>query len=258
MGRYEPQTAWNSVIQSRIQKRRAGSDMKKDQRWEEAQETEVEFWAGMAQHDFSVLRVLADNSEKAPLLRPYLKPNVRNALEVGSGPFGLGVIGYLPEIPFRIAMDPLHASRMDTNDPLRNYIEIRRKSMCYVVGYGEEIPVQSGSLDLVICCNVIDHASKPDLILGEIHRVLKPGGQIFFDVHTFSVLGLIKWHLWTKFRHRDEMLVKAHPYRMFEPAVRRKISKHGFQGRKIKGHTLLSACIGQALTSTFLGEKQEI
>ena len=232
--------------------------MEKDQRWDEAQETEVEFWTGMAQHDFSVLRVLADNSEKAPLLRPYLKPNARNALEAGSGPFGLGVIGYLPEIPFRIAMDPLRATRMDTNDPLRNYIEMRRKSMCYVVGYGEEIPVQSGSLDLVICCNVIDHASKPDLILDEIHRVLRPGGQFFFDVHTFSVLGLIKWHTWTKFRHRDEMLVKAHPYRMFESVIRRKISTHGFEARKITGHTLLSACIGQAVTSTFVGEKHKI
>jgi hypothetical protein len=91
--------------------------MKNVRRWEETQETEVEFWAGIARQDFCVLRVLADNSEKAPLLQPHLKPNTRNALEVGSGPFGLGVIGYLPEIPFRIAMDPLDPTRMDANDP---------------------------------------------------------------------------------------------------------------------------------------------
>jgi SAM-dependent methyltransferase len=232
--------------------------MKKDERWEEAQETEVEFWAGMAQQDFCVLRVLADNSEKAPLLQPYLKSNIRSALEVGSGPFGLGVIGYLPEISFRIAMDPLRPTPLDKNDPLRRYVEVRRNSMYYIVGYGEEIPVKSGSLDLVICCNVIDHASKPDLILDEIYRVLKPGGQFFLDVHTFSVLGLVKWHTWTKFRHKEEMLVKAHPYRMFELVIRRKMSNHGFEEKKLKGHSLLSACIGQARTSTFLAEKPTI
>ena len=183
--------------------------MKKDERWEEAQETEVVYWADLARHDFEVLRVLADNSAKASLLQPYLKPNVRIGLEVGSGPFGLGVIGYVAEIPFRIAMDPLPPTRMDTSDPLRRYIDIHRKPLGYIVGCGEEIPVRSESLDLVTCCNVIDHTSNPDLILDEVHRILKPGGQFFLDVHTFSVLGLIKWHLWTKFRHKDEFLVKV-------------------------------------------------
>ena len=54
------------------------------------------------------------------------------------------------------------------------------------------------------------------------------------------------------------MLVKAHPYRMFESVIRRKTPKHGFEARKISGDTLLSACIGQAVTPTFVGEKHEI
>jgi SAM-dependent methyltransferase len=230
--------------------------MKKDERWEKTQETEVEFWDGMCQHDFSVLRVLADNAGKAPLLQPFLRPGTQTALEVGSGPFGLGVIGYLPEIQFRVAMDPLPPTHMDTNDPLRNYINIRRESMGYIVGNGERIPMRSGSLDLVICCNVIDHTSKPDLILEEIHRVLKPGAQFFFDVDTFSVLGLIKWHTWTQFRHKDEILVKAHTYRMFESTIRRKISNYGFELKKLTGHTPLTACIGHARISTFLAKKR--
>ena len=230
--------------------------MEKDKRWEEAQETEVEFWEGISHHDFYVLRVLADNSGRAPRLQQTLNGGIQTALEVGSGPFGLGVIGYLPEIPFRIAMDPLPPTPMDPTDPLRNYIAVRRKSMRYIVGCGEEIPLKSESLDLVICCNVIDHTSRPDDILGEIYRVLKPGGLFFFDVHTFSVLGLAKWHTWTKFRHKEEMLVKSHPYRMFEATIRRKISSHGFAAKKLTGHTPLSVCIGHARISTFLGKKR--
>lgn len=230
--------------------------MENDTRWKEAQATEADFWPGVANHDSSILRVLADNSEKAPLVRRWLKPGATAALEVGAGPFGLGVIGYVRELPLRFAVDPLPPVPMKGSNPLRRYIDNERKAVTYIIAHGEEIPVRTDSMDLVICCNVIDHTSKPDRILREIYRVLKPGGQLFFDVHTFSAFGLAKWHTWTKFRHREEVLVKAHPYRMFEADVKRKLSDQGFEVKKLAGHNLLSACVGHARTSTFLGEKR--
>lgn len=229
--------------------------MKDDPRWKQAQQSEREFWTGVAHHEFYVLQILADNSQKATLLKPYLKPDTRTALEVGCGPLGVGIIAFLAEIPHRIAMDPLHLIHMDSREALSHYIDAQRESVAYLKACGEEIPIRSGTLDLVICCNVIDHTSQPDSILSEIHRILRAGGQFFFDVETFSALGLAKWHTWTKFRHKDETLVKAHPYRMFESVVRRKISEHGFTLKKLTGHTALSACIGKARSSTFQAEK---
>lgn len=229
--------------------------MKKDVRWEDAQQTEVEFWDAMIKEDHSVLRVLADNSEKAPLLREVLPRVPQTAVEVGSGPFGLGIIGYLPEIPFRVAMDPLPPSPLDVTNLLRRYMQQRRSPIPYLVGLGEEIPLSTESMELVICCNVIDHTSKPDIILNEIRRILKPGGLFFFDVHTFSVLGLAKWHTWTKYKRKDEFLVRSHPYRMFEPAVCRQLERHGFKLQKVTGHTTLSGWVGHYRTSSFLGVK---
>lgn len=230
--------------------------MKHDARWREAQESESQFWTGVAHHDFDVLQILADNAQKAAILKSHLKTDARRALEVGCGPMGVGIIAFLSEIPHRIAMDPLQLIHMDANDPLANYVDVRRKSVAYLKACGEEIPIASGTLDLVICCNVIDHTSQPDSILGEIHRILRPGGHFFFDVQTFSLLGLAKWHTWTKFRRRDETLVKAHPYRMLEFLIQRKIFEHGFAPKKLAGHTSLSACIGKARSSTFHAEKQ--
>ncbi len=230
--------------------------MKTNTRWEEAQQTEMEFWHGMVQVDHGVLRVLADNSEKAPLLKNQLTRTPQSCLEVGTGPFGLGVIGFLPEIPFRIAMDPLPPARMDSNDLLRQYVMQRRSTVSYLVACGEDIPIRNDSLELVICCNVVDHASDPDAILEEIHRILKPGGLFFFDVDTFSALGLVKWHCWTKYKHKAEIVVRAHPHRMFETTVRRKLESHGFELQKLTGHTFLSAWIGHARTSSFLGAKR--
>lgn len=227
--------------------------MKEHPRWREAQECETEFWDGMAKSEHNILRVLADNAEKAPTIRSAIRTTPQSCLEVGIGPFGLGVLGFLPEIPFRVAMDPLVPTPMDSDGLLRRFIQTRRSTMRYVMGRGEEIPLRDESMDLVVWCNVIDHVSLPEAILREIRRVLKPGGFLFLDVHTLSVAGLLKWHLWTKFAHRDEILVKAHPYRMWEAGIRRKLRSHGFAVQKLAGHTFLSACIGHCRTSTFLG-----
>lgn len=230
--------------------------MKRNARWAEAQESEFQFWTAVAHHDFDILQILADNSRKAATLKGHLKASTRRALEVGCGPLGVGIIAFLSEIPLRFAMDPLQLTRMDANETLAHYIDLRRESVAHLRACGEEIPIASGTLDLVICCNVIDHTSQPNSILGEICRILRPGGQFFFDVDTFSLLGLVKWHTWTKFRHKGETLVKAHPYRMVESVIQRKISEHGFALKKLAGHTGLSACIGKARSSTFHAEKQ--
>lgn len=230
--------------------------MKANARWEEAQRSEIEFWDGMVRLEHGVLTVLAANCEKAQLLRSQLTQIPPKALEVGTGPFGLGVIGFLRDIPFRIATDPLPPAPLNAGDGLHQYVAETRAAMEYVVAYGEEIPARDQSLNLVICCNVLDHASEPDAILQEVHRILKPGGLFFFDVHTFSVLGLVKWHLWTKLRHRDEMLVIAHPYRMFEARIRARLESRGFDVRKLTGHTFASAVIGQARISSFLGVRR--
>jgi SAM-dependent methyltransferase len=233
--------------------------MKKIPEWIAAQVTEKDFWDGMIREDHAILRVLADNAEKAPMIRRSLPRIPQTALEVGAGPFGLGVIGFLTEIPHRFALDPLAPVGLGSTpvdeDPLRHFIRIRRNAIQYAIGYGEEIPVRTGSVDLVLCCNVIDHASDPSAILSEVHRVLKTGGLFYFDVHTFSILGLLKWHAYTKYAHKDEILVKAHPYRLYEGAVIRQLRNSGFSIQKLYGHTVASNFLGHARASSFLGTK---
>jgi len=231
--------------------------MSKIPAWIEAQKTERDFWDGIIREDHAILRVLADNSEKAPAVKKALPRIPATALEVGVGPLGLGIIGFLPEITHRFAMDPQSPIGLGPrgSNALRDFILTRRVPVRYAVGCGEEIPVRSESVELVICCNVLDHASDPTTILREIHRVLKPNGMFYFDVHTFSIFGLLKWHSYTKHAKKDEVLVKAHPYRMYEADVVRKLRSTGFKVQKLEGHTFTSNLLGHARTSTFLGTK---
>jgi SAM-dependent methyltransferase len=51
-----------------------------------------------------------------------------------------------------------------------------------VFGRGHQLPVRDGSIDLVICHHSLEHLAPLDETLGEMARVLKPGGGCFISV----------------------------------------------------------------------------
>jgi 2-polyprenyl-6-hydroxyphenyl methylase/3-demethylubiquinone-9 3-methyltransferase len=51
----------------------------------------------------------------------------------------------------------------------------------YLVGSGEDLPLASGSVDCVVCVDVLEHVRSLDHVLDEIRRVLRPGGLFLFD-----------------------------------------------------------------------------
>jgi SAM-dependent methyltransferase len=222
------------------------------ERWREAQATEPGFFAGMALGVTETLDVLYHNAAKARHLLGLLKEMPRISVEIGPGPWGFGISGFLTNIPIRFCVEPDPRLELDARAPFTPFIVEWRRPVQYIVGTGEDIPLANKSSDLVICCNVIDHAYRPDKILSEIARILKPGGLFYFDVDTFSLLGLLKWYTWTKYRHKDELLVTAHTYRMFEPNVLRRLKAAGFTVLHRKGHNLLSLWIGHSRISTFM------
>lgn len=73
-------------------------------------------------------------------------------------------------------------------DPSEPAIAIARKhaeatglAIEYRVGAGESLPVASGSADIVVCVDVLEHVRDLDAVLDEVRRVLKPGGLFLFD-----------------------------------------------------------------------------
>ena len=54
-------------------------------------------------------------------------------------------------------------------------------SIRYLEGSAEQLAFESGTFDVVCCCDVLEHVDSPDAVIGEISRVLKPGGLFFFD-----------------------------------------------------------------------------
>lgn len=69
----------------------------------------------------------------------------------------------------------------------------------YVVGDAYKLPHESGSMDVVCAMDFLEHVDRPEDVVGECARILKPGGLFFF--HTFnrnllSLLIVIKFMEW--------------------------------------------------------------
>jgi SAM-dependent methyltransferase len=105
-------------------------------------------------------------------------PRDARVLEVGSGAHGL--IFCFPQ-GWRVGVDPVAAE----------YVQLfpewqRRARTCSA--FGEALPFGDGVFDVVLCDNVVDHAESPGKIVGEIVRVMKPGGLLYFTVNVHHLV----------------------------------------------------------------------
>ena len=94
-------------------------------------------------------------------------------IEVGSGAHGL--IFYFGS-RHGIGVDPLAVS-------YRNLFPRWQNSAATIAAVGEQLPFSNASFDVVLCDNVVDHAESPIGIVGELVRILKPGGLLYFTVN---------------------------------------------------------------------------
>jgi len=99
----------------------------------------------------------------------------------------------------------------------------------YCVGAGEDIPVASGSVDCVVCVDVLEHVELLDRVLEEARRTLKPGGLFLFDTINRTRLASLV------FVTLAERILRIVPQGMHDPAkfirpseLRTKLLRLGF------------------------------
>ena len=222
-------------------------------RWKEAQAAENEYWTGLT--PVTVRQIFETNSSAAKLLQSWLSESASPAMEIGVGGLGVGLLGFVPGISTRIGIDPLPLVHPACPDALLQEINARRLPLRFVRASGESLPFRAASIGLVVCVNVLDHVRNAPQVLLEVFRVLRPGGTFFLAVDTFSYLGWTKWHLWTRHRRANEIMVRAHPYRFLEFRVRNLCRASGFQFVRDSGRKSLDRWIGHSVLTPFLFRK---
>lgn len=105
-----------------------------------------------------------------------LDPLGKSALEVGCGG------GLLSEEIVRMGFDT-HGVDPSENSLYTaiNHAESSGLQISYKLGAGEALPYRDKSMDIVFCCDVLEHVSDLAKVISEISRVLKPGGIFCFD-----------------------------------------------------------------------------
>jgi len=96
-------------------------------------------------------------------------------VEVGPGP-----LGFPDACPARtsIGIDPL------AEGYAQHGLLLRDSSAVYITAGAERLPLLTGSADVVLARDTLDYVDDPERSLGELRRILRPGGRLIlmFDV----------------------------------------------------------------------------
>ena len=146
-----------------------------------------------------------------------IDPPEVTVLEVGCG--GGILLEEIAEMGFKTTgIDPAESS---VNVAISHSKE-KNLNIRYEIGRGENLPFESASFDVVLCCDVLEHVQDLPKVISEISRVLKRGGVFIYDTFNrtlMSNLGVIKimqewkrWaimppglHVWEMFIRPDEI-----------------------------------------------------
>jgi len=89
-----------------------------------------------------------------------------------------------------------------------------------VTGIAEDIPLDDGTVDLVLCNQVLEHVSDPEKACEEIYRILKPGGIFIGSVPHVSPIHL-----------------EPHDYRRYtQPGLQELLQRSGYREPHIEGN----------------------
>lgn len=88
-----------------------------------------------------------------------------------------------------------------------------------VYGDAQALPFASRRVDRVLLLDVLEHLPRPDACIGEIHRVLKPGGQLILQVPFLYPIhdAPLDFHRWTDHGLRE--LARQHGFSVDTTAV---------------------------------------
>lgn len=96
---------------------------------------------------------------------------------------------------------------------------------------GVTIPLEDNSVETVLATELLEHCANPDIILHEVFRVLKPGGNFIFTVP-------FVWNI---------HLVPYDEYRYTPFAMKRMLENSGFKNIELKALGLWDASLAQML-----------
>ncbi len=128
---------------------------------------------------------ICDRAMRAPEIQDRRRRLVENVsgrvLEIGFGT-GLSARFYGNAVTELVAVEPSEGM----NDSAKSRIAAAAVPIRLMALAGENLPVDDGSMDHVVCSLTLCSVSDPAKVLSEVRRVLKPNGAFHFMEHVLS------------------------------------------------------------------------
>jgi ubiquinone/menaquinone biosynthesis C-methylase UbiE len=113
-------------------------------------------------------------------------------------------------------------------------------SICWLVGDATRLPIREGSVDGILCLGVMQALSGPDLVVQELIRAVRPGGQIWIDALNRRCIPT--W--FRRLHHRLRGRALNLRYDAIDELTRL-LEKHGAEDVKVYWVPILPAALGR-------------
>jgi 2-polyprenyl-6-hydroxyphenyl methylase / 3-demethylubiquinone-9 3-methyltransferase len=120
----------------------------------------------------------------------------------------------------------------------RDHARAAGLSIEYRQGTGERLPFAEGGFEIVYCCDVLEHVDDLEKVIGEISRVLAPGGIFLYDTINRTLKSwLVMIKLFQDWESTSLMPPGLHDWKMFiKPAeLLSTLARHGLRNRGLTG-----------------------
>lgn len=132
----------------------------------------------------------------------------KTILEVGSG-----------SGPFVARVAPLGGLVLGIDPSLAACRIAKDRGGAALVATGERLPVRDQSIDIVVCCEVLEHVDSPPRVLREIRRVLKPDGLLLLSFPNYWNLPWLALRLLSDLLRKHNWVVRQPIDRLLTPRI---------------------------------------